>query len=289
MEKEIKLTPSELELIQIKRKKKELKLKEAKIKENQEIEKKIESCKNLMANAITNGTLQVKHTKEFFKDFGDEFKVEIQQLNKTMTGSIYKYGDSDSNYVEVFEEGYKVPNAIIKHKNSKIFIKVELHSISHRGLYHSTNVGHRMFIQGMSYEIEQKVYKRASTVEKKILESISEATETAHKGKLKAKLLNETDFGKLYPNATVVDKTLWDGGYYKNSNKYNKYHEQFAGKHITLINGVQLDIFAGWDYKKEKAVLKYTNIVYPKPTSPKGDTCFKVIDQLNSLEFNYNK
>ena len=287
MEKEIKLTSSELELIQIERKKEELKLKETKIKENQETEKKIESCKKEIANAITNGALQVKHTKEFFKDFGDEFEIETQQLNRTMNGSVYNY--SDSNYVKVFKEEYNIPNAIIKHKNSKIFIKVEPHHTSSRGSWNTTNVGHRMFIQGMSYKIEQKAYKRASTVEKKILEFISEATETAYKDKLKAKLLNETNFGKLYPNATIKDKTLWSGGYEKNSTRYNTYHQQFAGKHITLINGVQLDVFAGWDYGKEKAVLKYMNIVYPKPTSPKGGTCFEVIEQLNSLEFNYNK
>jgi len=159
MSDQITLSLEELSLIKAKREKEEaekkVKAAEEEIKRAKEIvDKEAEIAKFLVEQDIIN-----KSYETFFAEF-DKNYYELKKTIKTKIYVISEYDGTKRNITWTKEITYL--ESIIVRNNSNIKVLVREHKVynGNRWHYHSNSKGLKMFIEGISYDKENKAYSK---------------------------------------------------------------------------------------------------------------------------------
>jgi len=246
---------------------------------------RIEKAKKFLEQDIKIGEAQVAATRKFADDleastkqFG---KFEIVLAESESDRSVYDYDHTAGTREIVCEIKGMVPKAHISYKKDTAYwIKVSEHVVSSGSghfSWHAKSKGYKMSIVGMGWEAERKMYTNAKTVITKIEDHYYAKLQEVARKKAVEDLRKNTDWSQMYPNATVIQETMYEGGW--NRNRYDKYVNPFMGTKIVLANGITVTMKPWAD-----GSWSIWNVKFPTPEVPKG-TANEVLEALNNMAF----
>jgi hypothetical protein len=252
------LTAEELALVQAAREKAE----QAKIVKQKEINDRVDHQKQVAMKAMLIGEQQVKATYDFFKDFtSGEFEIVEYPLKKEMVVKDYTTGDV------YFKEDYYINSAYIQHKETKIKIRVEEHSVWDG--WSSKNKGYKMFCSLLE---GNRAYSKVSTIEEKVLNNINTKRAKQNAEEIRSSFIDDMVKTQPIPNAKV-DKTYISSQYL--SSPY--------GIEIKYDNGVVVECIISVTHEGE-AILSVHSTRFPKPKL-EGETVMDKLKFISKLEF----
>jgi hypothetical protein len=255
-------------------------------KKLQAIEKQKENARNIerhekfLEQDIKIGKAQVAATKKYADDleaatkqFG-KFKIVLTESESNR--SVYDYDHKAGTKEMVCEIKGMVPKAHIVYKQDASYqITVSEHYVTNG--WHASSKGYKMSIIGMGWEAERKMYTNAKTVIKKIEDHYYAKLQEVARKKAIEDLRNNTDWSQMYPNATVTQETMYEGGW--NRGRYDKYANSFFGTRIVLANGITVSMKPWAD-----GSWSVWNVKFPTPEVPKGNAN-EVLEALNNMAF----
>lgn len=278
----MELTKEELELIKEKRE-------QQKAEEKEEYDKAVSNIQDTITSVVNRNNRQIQATRNFIDELdSNDFTLYIQKVpdsRKREKATDEKDENGRTIYKTLYKETFVNETAYIKYKNQPlihpgIWINVKEH---HTGSsWHYSSVGYRMFIRGCGYDLEDKAYKRPSTVINKIEGYIAiNQREIFVEEK-------QNEFIKILKNdppikgSKIQETLIYSGGY--RGNHYDKYMHRYKGVKITLKNGVEMECRINVDEKGNTKLVQHKTTI-PKPNF-KGAP-IDVLDKLNELDFNF--
>ena len=260
----IKLTPAELELIQVKRQQEELAAKEAEAKNQVAIENEIKRAEIQVQGYLKKNIEQAKAAAEFAALVaGCKVVTEITDRQYTVTygGKTVKVIDYTETVVHLTLNGYK--------------ISVKEHIVYGKWSYRGSSKGYKMYVSGtgIDYKTENRGYKNG----KKVVELIEETIEQIKARELyknKQKNAVETAVANLtvsFPTAKVESGRGYRFNQHASpSNRYQEYDKI----DVTLENGIQVE-YRVW----ENGELSRMKVVFP------SDNAMELLSELNNMKF----
>ena len=260
----IKLTPAELELIQVKRQQEELAAKEAEAKNQVAIENEIKRAEIQVQGYLKKDTEQVKAATEFAALVaGCKVVTETKDRQYTATygGKTIKVIDYTETEAHLTLNGYT--------------IQVKEHIVYSKWSYRGSSRGYKMYVSGagIDYKTQSRGYKNG----KKVVELIEETIEQIKAQELyknKQKNAVETAVAKLteqFPTAKVESGRGYKINQYASpSNRYQEYDKI----DVALENGIEIEYRVYGDGSMERVAIRF----------PKHDT-MELISMLNNFKF----
>lgn len=238
--KEIQLTPAEIEMIKVKREQEELKAKEEALKKQAKIEKEIEVCKKRIDEYKKNCETQRYHATLFKEEF-DKIAPGQYSLIKVPEKETFEVKDylGDSKYETHFQEVIEDEHYEIKHSESGEKMKVKFHVVydnstwgsSPKSKYWALEYGWRKF-----YKVAKTVHTK---IEEKLAKKRREEREKIMKATAKETVLAELT--KRYPGTKIEHKEEYHSTY--NGRGYRKsYDRSWTTYHyvVTFERGLQI-------------------------------------------------
>jgi hypothetical protein len=272
MQNEINLTPSEIEMIQLKREQEALKEREALLKKAAENEKQILVQKSQMKKNLEYSRAQVAATKAFLDEFGPDWKLQIDTQNVKYEVRNYL---GDGEWESVWEEYQIQETARIVNGKYTVTVKEQVTSGNKWG-YGQKNQGFKMYLSGPGIEwaYERKALGRVSTLIKKYDEMTEAIRYRAEQVQKQASAKDKTiaKMKELYPDATVEGGK---GGEYANPYKRTDWIE-YDTVTITFANGITIKyrVYADMSLGRKEM------------TFPKMETAYDLMDAMNNVTFN---
>lgn len=245
-----------------------------------EHERQIEKQQKFLEQDIKIGKEQVAATKKFEKALNDAagyLKFGIVLSETQSDRSVYDYDRDTKTKVLVCEIKGMVPRAYIKFSPDESYVVgVEEHYVTSG--WRAVSKGYKMSITGgVGYEAQRKTYTNAKTVIKKIEEHYNDKLREEARKKAVEDLRKNTDWSQMYPNATVTQESMFEGGWRRG--KYDKYASSFMATKIVLANGVTVVMKPYAD-----GTWVIWNVKFPTPEVPKG-SANEVLNALNNMAF----
>ena len=254
------LTKEELALVQASREKVE----QDKIDKQKLINKKVENQKQVAMKAMLEGEKQVKATYDYFKYFkSGEFELVGYPLKREMEVKDYTTGDY------YFRENYIINNVYIQHKETKIKILVERHTVYSNKGYGSSYKGYKMFCHSLE---GNRAYSKVSTIEEKLLNFINIKRAIQTSDEIRESFITELIETQPIPNAKIRE-TYIHSNYVSNRRgieiKYENNSIVICSINITEVGEVLLSVFS---------------TEFPKPKI-EGETVMDRLRFISKLEF----
>lgn len=278
----MKLTKEELELIKNKREKQ-------KSEEKEEYDKAVSNIKDTITSIISRNNRQIQATRDFVTELDSkDFTLYIQKVpdsRKREKATDEKDEKGFTVYKTLYKESFVNETAYIKYKNKpidypNIYINVKEHHTGSSWNYSS--VGYRMFIRGCGYDLEEKAYKRPSTVINKIEGYIATNQREMFVEEKQNEFILLLQENPPIKGSKIKETLIYSGGY--RGNRYDKYMYRYKGVKITLKNGVEMECSIRVDEKGNTKLIQHKTTI-PKP-SFKGSP-IDILDKLNKLNFNF--
>lgn len=244
--KEIQLTPAEIEMIKVKREQEELEAKERALKRQAEIEKEIEICKQRIITYKKECETQ-RYQATLFKEEFDKIapnSYSLIKISKSETFEVYRYklkpeGGSSDKKEFFFEEKVNEEEYKIQRNGTNETMEVRFHIIYDTSTY-------RARPKNQYWAIEygwNKFYKKAKTVHEKIEEKLAkQQREQKHKeNKATAKETVLADLTKRYPGTRITFKEEYRSTY--NGRGYRKSYDTNWTEtyyHVEFENGLMI-------------------------------------------------
>jgi hypothetical protein len=260
----IKLTPAELELIQVKRQQEELAAIEAAANKKIAIEQEVARVKLAVDSYIKRDAQQVKAAGEYALQIPTAgFHIDTRDCSSNVTyqGEVVDTINYQEQVAYMLKDGYK--------------ISVREHIVHSKYSYRGRSQGYKMYVsgRGIDYKVESRGYKNP----KKVVELIEDTIKSIKAEELAAvnqKNAVETTIAMLtqqFPEAQVVSSRGCKINPYGNpSNRYTEYDKV----EVKLANGVKIEYRVHSNGYMERLGI----------TFPKHDT-MELVSMLNGLEF----
>lgn len=275
------LTPEEIAMIEIKRKREELEKQEQLLKHKQRLDKDIEYQKSLMKKDIADGEAQVKVTQDLFSKGFDTSLFEINISSYSKYYDVWQYMNLDNpkecgfEKETVWKDTATIRNAEIRVIGNK---NISVRVIKDRTAW-------KMELSGVRGVSSLRGYTNPKTVIDKIKEQLRVSNKEALLNDLKKKA-EETCiefWSTKYPTATITKQSLYTGGYW-GEGRYRSWSDrknEHVGVCIVLTNGVT--VYVRYEESQDKWFTQ--QVKYPVPPVPKGEA-EDVVNQLSQMQFN---
>ena len=278
----MELTKEELELIKEKRE-------QQKAEEKAGIEIATSAVKQSIKDRINQNNKQLQAARDFVDELDSkDFTLHIKKVpdsRKKEKATDEKGENGRTIYKTIYKETFVDETAYIKYKNQPlihpgIWINVKEH---HTGSsWYDGSVGYRMFIRGCGYDLEDKAYKRPSTVINKIEEYVSTNQRETFVEEKQNEFIKILKKNPPIKGSKIEEIDIYSGGY--KGMHYNRYMNRYKGVKITLKNGVEMECSINVDEKGNTKLVQHKTTI-PKPNF-KGAP-IDALDKLNELDFNF--
>jgi hypothetical protein len=237
----IELTPSEFELIKLKREQEDLLEKQLKIKKEIALEKEIIKKEAIISKYQEKDSQQINSTNFFAEKLGKNYEIILRKYDQQMViegDYINKLNPSEENYKRhiIWIKTFERISAKIKYDNYHIDVE-EFITYSTYGKV-KENKGYRMYVSGPGISSNRRSYINIKKVSDLIENAINKINnEKQLEEKKKGALQITVDKMKtLYPNANIIT------GYDYERNNYMKraFGDRYDTVAICFENGLSI-------------------------------------------------